>query len=62
MEPIILVVSSVLDNEQLLCSTSGLPSGWQTPLEALVDDLASSMWHKIDRRVNFFVLPIALVL
>ena len=69
--PILLVVSlplairafiSVLDNKQLLFSTSGPPSGWQITLEALVDDLVSSMWPKIGGRVIIFVLLIALVL
>ena len=69
--PILLVVSSplairafisVLDNKQLLFSTSGPPSGWQITLEALVDDLVSSMWPKIGATVCFFVLLIVLVL
>ena len=69
--PILLVVSSplairafiaVLDNKQLLCSTTGPTSGWQTSLEALVDDLVSSMWPKIGATVCFLVLLIVLVL
>ena len=63
--PILLVVSSplairafisVLDNKQLLCSTSGPPSGWQTSLEALVDDLVSSI-HVASNWRNIFFGP-----
>ena len=43
---------AIFDNELLLFSLAGPAAGWSTPLKALANGLASSMWPA---RVSFFL-------